>query len=143
MTRESIGETLAAVNALLNSTSAVLLLCGWLAIRRHNIQLHRRCMVSAFAVSALFLVSYLTRVFLTGAHNYPGHGVLRLIYFSLLSTHMLLAMAVPPLAITALYLATKNRIAAHRKVVRFAFPIWMYVSVTGVVVYLLLYHGPR
>jgi putative membrane protein len=99
-------------------------------------------MGSAFAVSILFLISYLTRVYLTGTHRYPGSGMWKAIYLAVLMSHMLLAAATPPLAIRTVYLAARRRFAAHKKIVRFTLPIWMYVSVTGVVVYVLLYHPP-
>lgn len=140
--RESLGATLALVNALLNGTAAVCLLGGWLAIRRGRRDLHWKWMASAFTVSCLFLVSYLVRVALSGTHRYPGGGAWRLVYLAILMTHMLLAMAVPPLAVRTLYLALKRRYAEHRRLVRFTLPIWMYVSVTGVAVYVLLYHPP-
>jgi putative membrane protein len=140
--RETIGTTLALVNALLNGTSALLLGAGYVAIKRKRPDIHKRFMVSAFVVSCLFLCSYLTRVLLTGTHYYPGHGFWKVVYLLVLSSHMLLAVATPPLAIGALWLATKRRFGAHRKVVKYAWPIWMYVSVTGVMVYLLLYHPP-
>jgi putative membrane protein len=98
-------------------------------------------MGSAFAVSCVFLISYLTRVLLTGTHRYPGHGLAKLVYLVVLATHMVLAAATPPLAIRALQLALTGRIDAHKRIVRFTFPVWMYVSVTGVVVYLMLYHA--
>jgi putative membrane protein len=137
------GDTLAAANALLNTTSAVLLFTGWRAIRRRAVALHRRCMLAALGVSAVFLVSYLARVYLTGTHRYPGHGALKAVYLGLLFSHMGLAMVVPPLALRAVWLALRQRIAEHRRLVRYTLPIWMYVSVTGVVVYWMLYHGPR
>lgn len=140
--RESLGATLALVNALLNGSAAVLLLCGWVAIRRRRPDVHWKCMLAAFVVSALFLVSYLTRVAISGTHRYPGAGVWRAIYLVVLSTHMVLAVVVPPLALRTLFLASKKRFAEHRRVVRFTWPIWMYVSVTGVAVYVLLYHPP-
>jgi putative membrane protein len=138
----AIGPKLAFLNALLNGTSAVLLLLGWRAIRGGEREQHRRLMVSAFAVSTLFLISYLIRVLLTGTHRYPGEGIWKAIYLVILSTHMLAAVAVPPLAVAALWLAWKGRFAVHKKVVRYAWPVWMYVSVTGVLVYVLLYHPP-
>lgn len=141
-TRESLGATLALCNALLNGTAALCLLAGWLAIRRGRRDLHWKCMAGAFTVSCLFLISYLVRVWLSGTHRYPGTGGWRVLYFCVLMTHMLLAMAVPPLAVRTLYLALKRRYAEHRRLVRFTLPIWMYVSVTGVAVYVLLYHPP-
>jgi len=139
---QSLGASLALVNAVLNGTSAVLLTAGWLSIRRRRPDLHWKCMVGAFVVSCLFLISYLARVALSGTHNYPGGGVWRAVYFAILGTHMLLAIAVPPLALRTLFLAVRKRYAEHRRLVRFTLPIWMYVSVTGVAVYVLLYHPP-
>jgi putative membrane protein len=140
---KELGDLLAAFNAGLNSASTVLLLIGWMAVRRGDREMHRKCMMSALGVSALFLVSYLTRVALTGTHRYPGTGALRAIYLGLLGSHMLLAMLTPPLVLRALYLALRQRFAEHRRLVRYAYPIWMYVSVTGVLVYWMLYHGPH
>jgi putative membrane protein len=139
---ESLGATLAAVNATLNGTSAALLLAGWLAVRSGRRKLHGALMASAFAVSALFLICYLIRVYVSGTHRYPGAGAWKAIYLSILISHMLLAIVTPPLAIRTIYLAAKRRIAEHRKLVRFTLPVWMYVSVTGVLVYVLLYHPP-
>jgi putative membrane protein len=138
----SLGDTLAAVNATLNGLSALLILVGWLAIRGGARGRHRTLMLSAFTVSALFLVSYLTRVCLTGTHRYPGHGAWKAIYLAILLSHMTLAMATPPLVIRSLWLALKQRLPEHRRLVRWTLPIWMYVSVTGVLVYALLYHPP-
>lgn len=140
--REALGATLAMCNALLNGTAALLLAGGYIAIKRGRRDIHWKLMLSAFIVSSLFLISYLTRVFISGTHRYPGHGTWKAIYILVLSSHMLLAVATPPLAIGALWLASKRRFGAHRKLVRYTWPIWMYVSVTGVMVYLLLYHPP-
>ncbi len=139
---ESLGATLAAVNATLNGTAAVLLLCGWLAMRAGQRKVHGWLMASAFAVSTVFLVCYLIRVKVSGTHHYPGAGAWKAIYLGVLMTHMLLAVVTPPLAIRTIYLAAKKRFAEHRKLVRFTLPVWMYVSVTGVLVYVLLYHPP-
>jgi uncharacterized membrane protein YozB (DUF420 family) len=136
------GDSLAFVNACLNATAAILLFIGWRAIKSGNRVLHGWMMGSAFCVSILFLVSYLTRVYLTGTHKYPGSGMWKAIYLAVLMTHMLLAVVTPPLAIRTVYLAWKKRFVAHKKIVRFTLPIWMYVSVTGVLVYVLLYHPP-
>lgn len=135
----TLGPNLAALNACLNGLSAVFLLTGFLAIRRKNVWLHRRCMGTAFVLSILFLISYLTRFYLTGVHRFPGDGWVRTAYLCLLTSHTTLAAATPFLAIRTLYLAMKGRIASHRRIARFTFPIWMYVSVTGVVVYWMLY----
>jgi len=135
----NLGDRLAAVNATLNGLSAVLLFLGWRAVKARKIQWHRAMMGSAFIVSALFLISYLTRFYLTGAHRYPGTGPLRTLYLAILLTHTLLAVTVPFLATRTIYLAIKNRIASHRKIAKVTLPIWMYVSVTGVVIYFMLY----
>lgn len=134
------GERLAALNALLNGSAAVLLFLGWRAVKAGKVSWHRAFMGSAFLVSALFLISYLTRFYLTGTHRYPGTGAMRTLYLSILLTHTVLAAAVPFLAIRTIYLALKNRIAAHRRIAKVTLPIWMYVSVTGVLIYLMLYH---
>jgi putative membrane protein len=135
-------DHLAFVNACLNGAAAICLFLGWRAIRADRRRLHGWLMASAFVISIIFLISYLIRVSLSGAHRYPGHGAWKLIYFSILGTHMLLAAATPPLAIRTVWLAAKRRFAEHRRIVRFTLPIWMYVSVTGVLVYVLLYHPP-
>src|SRR5262249_34361083 len=137
----SLADRLAALNAFLNGTSAILLFLGWRAIRAKRVRRHRRLMVSAFVVSSLFLISYLTRFYLSGAHRYPGAGGIKTLYLSILLTHTALAVTVPVLAIRSIYLAQKNRILAHKKIARITLPIWMYVSVTGVVIYLMLYHA--
>ena len=142
MDTAAIGDTLALVNATLNGTAAVLLLSGRVAIARGKRMTHRRLMVGAFVVSSVFLASYLTRVALTGTHADPHHGWVHWTYLAILGTHMTLAMAVVPLVMVALYNALKSRFAKHRAVARWTFPIWLYVSVTGVVVYVMLYHVP-
>ena len=136
----SLGTILPPVNAALNAGSALFLLAGWRAIRRGDRERHRRWMLSAFACSALFLVSYLTRVALTGTHRFPGGGALRVAYLALLGTHTILAVACLPLAITTLVLGLRARFDVHPKVARFTLPVWLYVSVTGVLVYVMLYH---
>ena len=135
----SLGEKLPVVNAFLNGTAFVLLLCGFVAIRNRKIDLHKKLMGSAFVVSCVFLVSYLTRFYLTGAHRYPGTGWLRTVYLTILLTHTVLAATVPVLAIISIRLALKNKIEKHRRVSRWTLPIWMYVSATGVVIYFMLY----
>ncbi|MBI5510370.1 MAG: DUF420 domain-containing protein [Deltaproteobacteria bacterium] len=136
----SVAAFLPTLNAALNATSALFIVAGVLSIRDGRRERHRRFMLAAVATSALFLVSYLTRSFLTGVHRFPGAGVVKAIYLVVLSSHMLLAVVVVPLVLVALGLALKERFATHRKVVRFAYPVWLYVSVTGVVVYFMLYH---
>jgi putative membrane protein len=130
---------LAALNALLNSTSAVLLFLAWRAIRGGNEVRHRKLMLSATAVSAAFLVSYLSRLALFGNTLYTGEGVLRSVYFALLISHVILAAVLVPLVLTTLTLALRGRRDKHRRVARFTWPVWMYVSVTGVIIYLMLY----
>jgi putative membrane protein len=142
MTREALGDALALVNALLNGTSAALLLAGRVAIARRRIPVHRRFMKTAFATSSLFLASYLTRVALTGTHVDPHVGVVHVIYLLVLFSHMLLAITVVPLVLRTLWLAYKKRFDKHRRIARFTFPIWLYVSVTGVLVYVMLYVVP-
>ena len=138
----AVSQTWAALNAALNGTSALLLLAGFVAIRSGRRDVHKRCMLTAFSVSCIFLVSYLLRVALYGTHYYPGRGTWKAIYYFVLFSHMTLAATTPPLVVRALYLALKQRFAEHRRVVRFALPVWGYVSSTGVLVYWLLYHPP-
>ena len=135
----ALADVLPAVNATLNGTCAVLLLSGRVAIAYRRAGLHRGLMVSAFAVSCVFLVSYLVRVALSGTHRYPGAGLAKATYLFVLSTHMVLAIAVVPLVLIALWHGYKRQLEKHRKVARWTFPIWLYVSVTGVLVYLMLY----
>ena len=98
-------------------------------------------MQGAFITSAIFLVCYLTRFYLTGAHRFPGTGWLKIVYLTILFSHMVLAVVTVPLVLRTLYLARRARFREHRRIARFTFPVWMYVSVTGVVVYVMLYHS--
>jgi uncharacterized membrane protein YozB (DUF420 family) len=136
---------LPAINAMLNSVAFVLLVVGQRLIRRGNVIAHRRCMMSAFAVSTLFLMTYLTYRFLGEDKKFGGTGWIRPVYFFILITHVSLAIFVPILGTWSLVLGLKGRYDAHRRVARVTFPIWVYVSVTGVLVYLLLFqiYGPR
>jgi putative membrane protein len=129
-----------AINAALNFTCFVFLVLGRMAIARGDEQLHRRRMLTAFTASAVFLVSYVIRFATTGAHKYPGEGLDKTFYLVTLFSHMVLAVVLVPLVITALRRAFRGDFLAHKKIVRFTWPIWMYVSVTGVIVYLMLYH---
>ncbi len=138
----SLGATLALLNATLNGTAALLLLGGWVAIRRGERRLHGFLMGGAFIVSTVFLISYLTRVYVSGTHRYPGSGAWKAIYLGLLISHMILAVITPPLAVRTVFLAWKKRFVDHKQLVRYTLPIWMYVSVTGVLVYVMLYHPP-
>ena len=130
---------LPGVNAALNALSAVLALAGFVAIRRGARALHRRLMISAVTTSALFLAGYLTRLALTGVHRFPGAGILRTVYFAILGSHTLLAALAAPLVLVTLALALRARFPAHRRLARATLPIWLYVSATGVAVYVLLY----
>jgi putative membrane protein len=130
---------LPALNALLNGTSAVLLTVGWLAIRRRRIAVHRACMLGAFSVSVLFLVSYVVYHALAGSRPFPGQGWIRPVYFAVLITHVLLAAAMVPFVLTTLYRALSADFTRHVRLARLTLPVWLYVSVTGVLVYLVLY----
>ena len=130
---------LPAVNASLNALSGVFLLCGYTLMRRRRIDLHRRFMISAFATSSLFLICYLVYHAQVGSVPFPRHGFVRPLYFAILITHVTLAATVPPLAIVTLSRGLKGRYPQHRRIARWTFPIWMYVSVTGVLVSVLLY----
>ena len=134
------------LNACLNALAAVLLLCGLVLVRGGRVAAHRRAMLAAFGVSALFLFSYVAhhawRVAAQGGAHTPYHGVgwPRTAYYAILLSHIVLAMAVPPLAIVMIRLGWTGRIAGHRRLGRVAFPLWLYVSLTGVLIYLMLYH---
>jgi len=130
---------LPAVNAALNAVSAVLLAIGYISIRRRNISAHRRCMIAAFATSSLFLVCYVIYHAQVGSVRFTRQGFVRPLYFGILITHVTLAATVPPLAIVTLSRALKARFDRHRAIARWTLPIWLYVSVTGVLVYVLLY----
>lgn len=131
---------LATTNAVLNSLATVLLVAGWVFIKRGNVRAHRAAMVAAFIVSAIFLACYLTYHYLVGHVPFRGQGAVRGVYFTILISHILLAVTVPVLAIAMFTLAWRGRWATHRRLGRIALPIWLYVSVTGVVIYLMLYH---
>ena len=132
-------SSLPTVNAFLNALTTVLLLRGWFLIRRRRILEHRRTMLTALAVSTLFLVSYLVYHFQVGSVRFQGQGVARILYFTILLTHTALAASVPVLALITLSRALRERFDRHRAIARWTLPIWLYVSVTGVVVYLMLY----
>ncbi len=139
MTATTLAEALPAVNASLNALSGLLVVAGWIAIRRGRRELHRRLMISAVTSSVLFLAGYVTRVALTGTHRFPGTGWLRATYLAILGSHTLLAVVVAPLVLVTLALGLRARYGTHRKVARFTVPVWIYVSATGVAVYVLLY----
>ncbi len=135
----TLASVLPGVNAGLNALSAALAVAGFVAIRRGRRDVHRKLMLAAVASSVLFLAGYLTRMALTGVHRFPGHGLLRTTYLAVLGSHTLLAMVAAPLVVVTLTLALRQRFPTHRRLARATLPIWLYVSVTGVVVYVLLY----
>lgn len=130
---------LPTLNAILNSTAAVLLLLGFVCIKQKRVALHRACMLSAFAVSCVFLVCYLIHHWQVGSVRFNGPPALRLVYLVILVPHVILAIALVPLAIVTISRALKNDVVRHRAIARVTFPIWLFVSVSGVVVYLMLY----
>jgi uncharacterized membrane protein YozB (DUF420 family) len=131
---------LPTLNATLNATSALLLITGYLLIRNGHIEAHRRAMISAFVCSAAFLTSYVVYHAQAGSKPFPGTGTARAIYFSILIPHVVLAAAVLPMAILTLRRGLARNDTAHRRIARVTLPVWLFVSVTGVAVYLMLYH---
>jgi putative membrane protein len=132
-------HSLPAVNAVLNATSTILLVAGFAFIRAKRVAAHRACMIAALVSSTLFLTSYLTYHAQVGSVRFPGQGAARTIYLSILLTHTVLAATVPVLALITLSRALRRRFPAHRRIARWTLPIWLYVSVTGIVVYWMLY----
>jgi uncharacterized membrane protein YozB (DUF420 family) len=130
---------LPALNATLNATCFILLCIGYALIRRGRVAQHRAVMIAAFCTSILFLISYLTYHAQVGSKHFPGQGTIRYVYFAILLTHTVLAAAIVPLVLVTLSRGLKRRDERHRAIARWTLPIWMYVSVTGVVVYLMLY----
>ena len=130
---------LPTVNASLNALSTLLLVYGYRLIRQGKREQHKRVMLSAFAVSIVFLICYLVYHFNVGSVPYQGQGFMHTIYFTILITHVILAAVVPVLAILTLWRAFQERFDKHRKIAKITFPIWLYVSITGVIVYLMLY----
>lgn len=133
-------SALPTLNAILNGTSATLLIAGWLFIRRRRIAAHRACMLGAVCVSTLFLVSYVVYHALAGSRHFGGQGWIRVVYFAVLVPHILLAAGMVPFVLTTLYRALTGDFARHARLARWTLPVWLYVSVTGVLVYWLLYH---
>jgi len=127
-----------AINAAFNATSAVLLVLGVRAIKQKRVALHQRLMLSAFASSTFFLVGYLAYHYVHGDSKYPGHGGVRVAYLLLLASHVILSIPVVPMCLAAFYFAFKQRFTTHKKITRLLFPVWLYVSVTGVLVYFML-----
>jgi len=131
----------AALNASLNAASAICLLTGYAMIRSRRIQAHRLCMGTAFLLSTAFLISYVVYHLNVGSVPFAGQGWIRPLYFTLLISHIILAAAILPLALVTMARALRERFDAHRRIARWTLPIWLYVSVTGVVIYWLLYHA--
>jgi uncharacterized membrane protein YozB (DUF420 family) len=130
---------LPAVNAVLNSTAALLLVLGFVFIRQKKVAQHRACMLAAFAVSSVFLVFYLVHHYRVGSVPFRGTGALRALYFAILVPHVLLAAAVVPMAIVTVRRGLRSDVLRHRRLARVTLPVWLFVSVSGVVVYLMLY----
>jgi len=131
---------LPTVNAILNAMSACFLICGYAFIRKRKIAAHRNCMLTAMTVSALFLISYLIYHSQVGATKFSGTGWVRPVYFAILISHTILAAVIVPMAIITLYRALRKDFQRHRRIARWTLPLWLYVSVTGVLIYLMLYH---
>jgi len=137
-------SALPAVNAALNAASAALLLAGYGFIRQRKVTAHMICVLTAFGASSLFLVSYVIYHYHSGSKPFGGRGWIRLVYYPLLISHLTLAALIVPLALTTIYRAWSGQFARHRRIARWTLPLWLYVSVTGVLVYWMLYHlAPR
>jgi uncharacterized membrane protein YozB (DUF420 family) len=130
---------LPALNAGLNAISAALLTYGWVLIKRGRIEQHRRCMLAAFGTSALFLTSYVIYHANIGSRPFQGQGPIRVVYFAILITHVVLAAAILPLSLVTLRRGLTARYDRHKRIARWTLPIWLYVSITGVIVYVMLY----
>jgi uncharacterized membrane protein YozB (DUF420 family) len=133
-----IGD-LPALNATLNGVAGCFLAAGYVFIRRKRIAAHRACMIAAFTASSLFLTSYLIYHAHVGSRPFPGHGPVRLLYFVILISHIILAAAIVPMALITLRRGLRLDVGRHRRIARWTWPLWMYVSVTGVVIYFMLY----
>lgn len=140
MDAEALGGLLAPLNAVLNLSATCFLVAGLVFIRRREVRRHRTAMIGAVTASALFLVFYVIRFSLTGAHTFAGEGLARTVYLGILFSHMVLAVVVVPLVLRLLYLVKERRFHDHARWARWTYPIWLYVSVTGIVVYVMLYH---
>ena len=135
-----ITDALPTLNAVLNAASATLVVLGFRAIRRGERERHRALMLAAVGCSVVFLASYLTRMALTGTHRFPDVGAVKTLYLAVLASHTVLAALAAPLVLRTLFLGLRARFPDHRRIARRTLPIWLYVSVTGVVVYVMLYH---
>lgn len=132
-------SVLASLNALLNGSAAVCLLTGYFAVRTRRLLLHRRAMLSAFGLSSAFLLTYLLHHAQVGSVPYQGHGIWRTVYFSLLVPHIVLAGTVVPLALLTIYRGWTDRLELHKRIAKITLPIWLYVSLSGVLLYFMLY----
>jgi putative membrane protein len=132
-------HSLAPLNAVLNGCATILLLAGFIFIKNKRVKAHRACMISAMAVSTIFLASYLTYHYHVGNVRFGGEGWIRPVYFAILIPHVILAGLIVPLAIATITFALKGNFQRHRRIARITWPLWMYVSVTGVVIYFMLY----
>ena len=130
---------LPTINATLNTISAILLTVGYILIRQRKIAAHKKCMLAAFAVSVLFLICYVIYHANAGSTSFTRQGWIRPIYFTILISHIILAFVIVPLALRTLYLAWREKFDKHRRIAKITLPIWLYVSVTGVIIYLMLY----
>ena len=130
---------LPTINATLNTISAILLIIGYVLIRQRKIAAHKKCMLAAFGVSVLFLISYVIYHYNAGSTSFTQQGWIRPVYFTILISHIILAFVIVPLALRTLYLAWREKFDKHRRIAKITFPIWLYVSVTGVIIYLMLY----
>jgi uncharacterized membrane protein YozB (DUF420 family) len=130
---------LPALNATLNATAATLLVIGYILIRRGRVQQHRRVMLAAFTVSTLFLISYLIYHANIGSRPFPGTGTIRTVYLTILLTHIVLAIVIVPMVLITLSRGLRERFDRHAAIARWTLPLWLYVSVTGVIVYVMLY----
>lgn len=126
------------LHAILNSLTAIALVVGYINIKKNNVKVHRAAMLTAFGLSAVFLVSYVTYHFLGERTIYGGEGLLKYIYYFVLLTHIVLAVVIVPLVLLSVYFGISNQLARHRRISRWTFPIWLYVAITGVLVYLLI-----
>jgi putative membrane protein len=133
-------KNLSHIIGVINSLTTVLLVAGLIFIRQNKINLHRMAMTGAFSLGALFLVCYITYHLTNPANRYTGEGFSRYVYFFFLITHVALSLVVLPLVLRAMFFAVTNRFERHKRIVKYAYPIWLYVSATGVIVYLMLYH---
>ena len=131
--------SLAPLNAILNTTATILLVAGFYFIKQKRVQAHRRCMIAAVLVSAAFLTSYLIFHYEVGDVRFTGQGWVRPLYFAILIPHVILAVTILPLALTTLYFGLTSNFVKHRRIAKWTWPLWIYVSVTGVIVYLMLY----